>query len=210
MSTRVVLADDHTPMRETVAAILDANGFSVVGQAGDADGAVELVQQHAPDVCLLDINMPGDGIEAARRIAAAHPATTVVMLTVHVDDDHLFDAIRAGARGYLVKGTLPADLVASLNQVLAGEPALSPGMAMRILDQFTGREHRRVRVEGRGFVELSTREAEVLDLLRQGVATAVIARRLFISPTTVRSHIASTLKKLNASSRTEAVRLFGS
>ena len=127
----VVLADDHAPMRETVAEVLTAGGFKVVGQAGDAPGAIAMVRQRRPQVCVLDVNMPGGGIAAAASIAKSCPDTSVVMLTVHVDDDHLFDALRVGARGYLVKGTAPADMVAALRNLLQGEPALSPGLAMR-------------------------------------------------------------------------------
>ena len=204
----VVLADDHVPMRETVAEILVRGGFRVVGQAGDASGAIALAKRRRPAICVLDINMPGGGIEAARAITVAVPETAVVMLTVHVDDDHLFDALRAGARGYIVKGSPPGVMLASLCDVLRGEPGLSPGLAMRILEQFQGTESRRVHVPNRGFVELSPREAEVLDLLRQGLSTGLVARRLFVSPVTVRSHIASVVKKLNAQNRDEALRMF--
>lgn len=204
----VVLADDHVPMRETVAEVLKVGGFKVVGQAGNATDAIALARRRHPDVCILDINMPGDGIEAARAIAAAEPQTSVVMLTVHADDDHLFDAIRAGARGYLVKGTTPDQMLDALRGVLRGEPGLSPGLAMRILERFQVAESRRVHVPDRGFVELSPREAEVLDLLRQGLSTGLIAQRLHVSPVTVRSHIATTLKKLNVADRDEAIRIF--
>ena len=204
----VVLADDHVPMRETVATVLAGGGFDVVGQAGDADGAIALVRRRRPTVCVLDINMPGSGIEAARTISTTVPETAIVMLTVHIDDDHLFDALRVGARGYLVKGAPPEDMITALRSLLRGEPALSPGLAMRVLEQFRATESRRVHVPDRGFVELSPREAEVLDLLRQGLSTSLIAQRLFVSPVTVRSHIAAALKKLNASNREEAVRMF--
>jgi two-component system nitrate/nitrite response regulator NarL len=205
----VVLADDHVPMRETVAEILERAGFKIVGQAGDAPGAIALAKRRKPAVCVLDINMPGGGgIEAARTISVMVPETAVVMLTVHVDDDHLFDALRAGARGYIVKGTTPDVMVASLREVLRGEPGLSPGIAMRILEQFQGTQSRRVHVPDRGFVELSPREAEVLDLLRQGLSTGLIAQRLFVSPVTIRSHIASAVKKLNAEDREDALRMF--
>jgi DNA-binding NarL/FixJ family response regulator len=208
--TTVVVADDHEPMRALTTQLLVDGGFEVVGEAGDAAGAVGLARRRRPAVCLLDINMPGDGIEAARTIASELPDTCVVMLTVLADDDHLFRALRAGARGYVVKGTAPAAMVEALQGVLVGEPALSPGIAMRILDQFgtSAGASRRVHVPDRGYVQLSPREADVLDLLRQGLSTSAIARRLFISPVTVRSHIAAVLKKLNATDRAEAVRLF--
>jgi len=206
--TTVVLADDHAPMRETVAEVLKSGGFSIVGQAGDAAGAVALVRQRRPAVCVLDVNMPGGGIEAAAAIAKACPETSVVMLTIHVDDDHLFDALRVGAKGYIVKGTAPDDMVASLRNLLQGEPALSPGLAMRLVDRVRGGAGRRVHVPGRGTVELSAREAEVLDLLRQGLSTSLIAQRLFVSAVTVRSHVAAILRKLDAPDRAAAVRMF--
>jgi two-component system NarL family response regulator len=206
--TTVVLADDHAPMRETVAEVLTGGGFSVVGQAGDAAGALALVRQRKPAVCVLDVNMPGGGIEAAAAIARSHPETSVVMLTVHVDDDHLFDALRVGARGYIVKGTAPEDMVAALRSLLEGEPALSPGLAMRVVDRVRGGGGRRVHVPGRGVVELSTREAEVLDQLRQGLSTSLIAQRLFVSAVTVRSHVAAVLRKLDAPDRATAIRMF--
>ncbi len=204
----VVIADDHEPMREATAQILGAGGFDVVGQARDGFEAVKLVRETRPDVCLLDISMPGDGIEAARTICTEFPDTTVVMLTVLADDDHLFAALRAGARGYLTKGTDPAQMLSALRAVLTGEPAMSPGIAMRILERFQEVESRRVHVPGRGFVQLSPREAEVLHLLRQGVSTQVIARRLGVASVTVRTHIAAVLKKLNVADRREALELF--
>jgi DNA-binding NarL/FixJ family response regulator len=205
----VVVADDHAPTRETVVGILTAGGFDVVAEAADADGAVAGAAAHDPDVCLLDISMPGNGIDAARRIASAHPRTTVVMLTVMVGDDQLFDALRAGARGYLVKGTDPDVMVASLRKTLEGEPALSPGISMRIVEHAGAGTTRRVYVPNRGTVHLSPREAEVLDLLRQGLRTNEVARRMFISQVTVRTHVAAICKKLGAADRAEAVALLG-
>jgi DNA-binding NarL/FixJ family response regulator len=206
--TTVILADDHQPLREAFASILADAGFDVVGQAGDAAGAVRLARRHRPAVCLLDISMPGDGIEAARLISAECPQTAVVMLTVLVDDDHLFSALRAGARGYLVKGTDPEVMVKSLHSMVEGEPALSPGLGMRILERFGTSESRRVRVPNRGFVQLSPREAEVLDLLRQGLSTSVMAQRLSISAVTVRTHISALCKKLDVADRDALRALF--
>jgi two-component system, NarL family, nitrate/nitrite response regulator NarL len=204
----VVMADDHAPTRRLVASILGGGGFDVVAEEADATAAVVAAKRHRPDVCLLDINMRGGGIEAAREITAALPGTSVVMLTVARDDDHLFEALRAGACGYLFKGSDPDVLVTSLWGVLDGEPALSPGLALRVLDQFRQDRSRRVHVPDRGTVQLSAREAEVLELLREGRSTAQIGRQLYIAPVTVRSHVAAVLKKLNAADREEAVRLF--
>jgi len=203
----VVVADDHAPTREVVVQILRSGGFDVVADAPDAARAIAAALEHQPDVCVLDINMPGSGIEAARTISDELPSTSVVMLTVMVDDDHLFDALQAGACGYIVKGTEPEIMVTTLGRVLDGEPALSPGIAMRIIDHLNASGTRRVHVPDRGTVRLSPREAEVLDMLRQGMRTDTIARRLYISPVTVRSHVAAILKKLGASDRGEAVRM---
>ncbi len=205
----VVLADDHARMRETVAELLTGNGFDVVGQAGSAAEAVELAQRTRPSICILDINMPGGGVEAAGTIAGSLPDTAVVMLTVHVDDDHLFDALRAGARGYLVKGSDPDAMVGALRNLAAGEPGFSPGIAMRLVERLhTASGGRRVTVPGRGSVALSPREAEVLDLLRQGRSTSQIARALYVSPVTVRSHVAALVRKLDVTDRDALLRLF--
>ena len=209
-ATRVIVADDHPRMRESITAILKSGGFAVLGAAADAEGAVVLARRHRPDVCLLDISMPGGGIEAARVIAAELPETTVVMLTVLVDDEHLFDALRAGAHGYLVKGGDPDQMLRGLRGALDGEPPLSPGLAMRVLDQYANRESRRVHVPNRGFVQLSPREAEVLDMLRQGMSTSSIAHRLCVSPVTVRSHVSAVLRKLDVTTRQAALALFAS
>ena len=204
----IVIADDHEPTRQMVGAILRDGGFDVVAEVGDAAGAVAAAGRYTPDVCLLDINMPGSGIVAARQISAAVAGTAVVMLTVARDDDHLFDALRAGACGYLFKGSAPDAILGALRLALDGEPALSPGLAMRILDQFRDDRSHRVSVPDRGTVQLSAREAEVLGLLREGRSTAQIARQLYIAPVTVRSHVAAVIKKLHVSDRAEAVRMF--
>jgi DNA-binding NarL/FixJ family response regulator len=205
--TRVVIADDHARTREQVRGILASGRFDVVGVGADASEAIALVARHRPDVCILDIHMPGDGIAAARSIAAEAPETVVVMLTVATDDDSLFAALRSGAQGYLLKGTDSDVMLEMLRSVLRGEPALSPGLAMRILDEFRGGANRRVFVPTRGNVSLTVREAEVLELLRQGLGTAAIARRLFISAVTVRSHIAAVMRKLDANDRDAALKM---
>ena len=197
-----------TPDPRAGTEILASGGFEVVGVGADALEAIALVARHRPDVCILDIHMPGDGIAAARSIASEAPETVVVMLTVATDDDSLFAALRSGAQGYLLKGTDREVMLDMLRSVLRGEPALSPGLAMRILDEFRCGANRRVFVPNRGNVSLTVREAEVLELLRQGLGTAVIARRLFISAVTVRSHIAAVMRKLDANDRDAALKMF--
>jgi DNA-binding NarL/FixJ family response regulator len=159
-----------------------------------------------PDICLLDISMPGDGIAAAARICAALPDTSVVMLTVADDDAHLFDALRAGAIGYLLKDIDPEHLSRALHGVLVGEAALPRALVTRVIDQLLHQGRRRVLVDGRA-ASLTSREWEVLELLRAGASTAEMGERLFISPATVRSHVASVLHKLHLPDRAAALGL---
>ena len=205
---RILLADDHAPTRAGVRAALERDGFQVVAEASDAKGAVELAGREKPDVCLLDIHMPGNGISAASDIASQHADIAVVMLTVSRDDADLFDALRAGALGYLLKDTDPDRLPHALRGVLEGEAALPRALVARVIDEFRdrGRRRRLPILKQRG-VELTSREWEVLELMRENLTTAEIAERLFISQVTVRSHIAAILKKLRVADRKAAVEL---
>ncbi|WP_242492158.1 response regulator [Agromyces binzhouensis] len=206
-SITVVLADDHAAMRSVVRRGLESGGCRVVGEAATADEAVELVIDHRPDVALLDIHMPGNGIRAAEAISRAVPTTAIVMLTQSREDDDLFDSLRAGAAGYLLKDAAPQSLADTLRGVLAGEAAMPPALVARILDEFRGPARRRF---GRGSAaasKLSTREWEVMDLLRRGESTDDVAARLFLSPTTVRVHVSSVLRKLAVTDRASAFRL---
>jgi DNA-binding NarL/FixJ family response regulator len=205
--TRIVIADDHAPLRAGIRAALEEGGFVVVGEAGDADEAVRLAVAERPDLCLLDINMPGGGIEAAAQIHAGVPEARIVMLTVSRDEGDFFEAIKAGASGYLLKDVPPAQLPAELKDVLAGEAALPRGLVTRLMEEYRRRARRAwvpLRRSGR---QLTEREWEVLELLREGLPTAEIAKRLSISPTTVRRHVGSILRKLEVPDRTEAVRV---
>jgi DNA-binding NarL/FixJ family response regulator len=155
--------------------------------------------------------MPGNGISAAAAITAALPDTAVVMLTVSKADADLFDALKAGARGYLLKDIDPARLSSALRGVLDGEAALPRTLAARLMEEFRRRESRgRVPLLGKRRVQLSEREYETLDMLRQGLSTAEIAQRLFVTPATVRSHVSAILRKLQVTSRDEAVALLSS
>lgn len=205
---RVVVADDHPPTRAAVRRALEAGGLLVCGEGHDADSAVSQALRTRPDVALLDIRMPGGGIKAAEAIAARLPGTAIVMLTVSRSDDDLFDALRAGASGYLLKDIDPATLPHALNGVLSGEPALSAGLVAKVIEEFRRRSgRRRLDLLGRQQTRLTEREWEVLDCLRAGLSTAEIAERLFISKVTVRSHVASVLKKLQVADRAGAVKL---
>lgn len=206
--TRVLIADDHEPTRERVRAALEDAGFVVCAEVGDASAAVAAAIRELPEICLLDIWMPGGGIAAAWEITARLPDTKVVMLTISRTDRHLFAALRAGASGYLLKDIEPSRLVVALENVVRGETALPRALVGRLVDEF--REHgprRRALFTRAGRPPLTSREWQVLELLREGLATADIAERLVIAPVTVRSHVAAILKKLRVADRAAAVSL---
>jgi DNA-binding NarL/FixJ family response regulator len=203
---RVLIADDHPMTRVGVRLALERGGFEVCAEAGDALGAVEAAERERPDICLLDIQMPGSGIWAAQEIATHVPETAIVMLTVSRSDSDLFDALRAGASGYLLKDTDPERLPFALRGVLEGEAALPRHLVALVIDEFRERGRRRPLLKRRGVV-LTDREWEVLELMSQGHSTFEIADRLFIEPVTVRTHVSAILKKLQVSSRKEALQL---
>jgi DNA-binding NarL/FixJ family response regulator len=203
------VADDHPATRAGVRVALEDQGFRICAECSDAGSAVAAAERHRPALCLLDIGMPGNGIEAAARITARVPETAVVMLTVSRDADDLFEALRAGASGYLLKDTDPARLAAALRGVVTGEPILSPALVGRLIEEFRGRggRRRRLTLRKQAGVELTEREWDVLELLHAGQSTLQIAARLSISEITVRRHIARMLKALRVSDREAAVRL---
>jgi DNA-binding NarL/FixJ family response regulator len=203
---RVLVADDHAPTRAGVRASLDADGFLVIGEAATAQQAVDLANDLEPDVCLLDIHMPGSGLSAADEISKSLPNCAVVMLTYSRDDDDLFDALRAGARGYLLKDMDPDRIGPALHGVLAGEAALPRSLVSRVLDEFQGRSRRKLFVRTQRPTQLTSREWEIMDLLRQGLSTEDVAKRLFVAPGTVRVHVSSVLKKLRVPDRESAIR----
>jgi DNA-binding NarL/FixJ family response regulator len=203
----VLLADDHPPTRAGVRYTLEAAGMVVCAEASDADGAIDAALRESPDVCLLDIHMPGSGINAARVITRELPDTRVVMLTVSRDDEDLFEALRVGASGYLLKDMDPDRVPHALEGVLAGEAALPRTLLLRVMEEFRGRGKRKLRLPGRKDADLTSREWETLNLLRDGLSTQEIATRLFVSPATVRSHVASVLKKLRVPDRESAIKL---
>jgi DNA-binding NarL/FixJ family response regulator len=204
----VLIADDHPATRAGIRAALEADGFSVCAEVGDAKAAIEVAVRERPDVCLLDVHMPGNGIAAASRISSAVEETAIVMLTVSRSDQDLFDSLRAGASGYLLKETEPERLPLALRGVLAGEAAIPRTLAARLIEEFRERGRRRkLPLLGTRGVELTSREWEVLDLMRQGCTTEQMAARLFVSPVTIRTHISSILKKLHVSDREAAINL---
>jgi DNA-binding NarL/FixJ family response regulator len=204
---RVVMADDHARIRALIRDALEAGGCEVCAEGATADEAVSLTLEHEPDVVLLDIHMPGSGIRAARLISRSSPSTAIVMLTQSREDDDLFDSLRAGASGYLLKDTDPAELPGALRGVLAGEAAMPASLVTRILAEFRGPSRPLFRRRSAAAAKLSAREWEVMDLLGQGHSTEEVGKRLFVSPTTVRVHVSAVLRKLRVKDRESAFRL---
>jgi DNA-binding NarL/FixJ family response regulator len=206
---RVLIADDHAPTRASVREALEEEGFVVTGEAADAPAAVAAAIRDRPDVCLLDIRMPGSGVAAAWEITSRLPETRVIMLTVSRRDADLFAALRAGARGYLLKDTDPARVPEAIRGVVAGEAALPGSLVARVIREFRERSPRRRLPLSRlpSAEPLTSREWEVLELLREGASTAEISRTLSVTPATVRTHVTAILRKLRARDRQEAVRL---
>lgn len=203
---RVVIADDHAGIRSQVRAALESDGCVVCAEGGSADEAIRSAIEHGPDVVLLDINMPGNGIHAAQQINRRVPSAAIVMLTQSTDDDDLFDSLRAGAVGYLLKDADPHTLSASLRGVLAGEAAMPASLVARILHEFRRPARRHLRSSSAA-ARLSPREWEVMELLSEGLTTEETAGRLFLSPTTVRVHVSSVLRKLQVEDRASAIRM---
>lgn len=202
---RVLIADDHAATRAGIRASLQADGFQVCAEVSTAGEALTAAVEQHPDVTLLDIYMPGSGITAARQISRQVPQTAVVMLTYSRTDEDLFNAIRAGARGYLVKDLDPERLGPTLRVVLRGEAALPPNLMARVLDEFRRQRRRRVLHRGARATALSSREWQVMEQLSEGASTDEAAQRLGLSPSTVRVHVSSVLKKLQVADRAAAV-----
>jgi DNA-binding NarL/FixJ family response regulator len=203
---RVLIVDDHPLTREALAALLEQHGFAVVGRAASGEEAIVLAGELHPELVLLDLSMPGmDGLEALPRLRAAAPGSEVVVLTASGTEENLLGAIRGGAAGYLLKNEPPERIVDFLRGVVRGEAALSGSVARRLLERVRDGDERQGGVPDSIAAELSAREVEVLLLLDEHLGTDEIARRLFISEHTVRSHVKSLLRKLGASSRREAL-----
>jgi DNA-binding NarL/FixJ family response regulator len=208
--TRVVVADDQTVVREGIVMLLGLlPGIEVVGAAGDGEEAVRLVAEQRPEVVLMDLRMPRcDGVEATRRIRAEYPATQVVVLTTYADDDSLFPALRAGARGYLTKDAGGDEIARVIADVTEGKAGLSPAVQSRVLDVLAGQGPAGPRQgEGRGELPdgLTVREAEVLALVAAGLSNSEIAGRLQVSMATVKTHINNLFAKTGVRDRAQAV-----
>ncbi|MBV2151629.1 response regulator transcription factor [Kitasatospora sp. SUK 42] len=212
--TRVLVADDQTVVREGIVMLLGLlPGIEVVGAAADGEEAVTLVERHHPDVVLMDLRMPRvDGVEATRRIRAAYPQTEVVVLTTYADDDSLFPALQAGARGYLTKDAGGEEIAKAIADVRAGAAGLSPQVQLRLLERLSEHGARSAPpVEpstarpGELPDGLTAREAEVLALIAEGLSNAEIAQRLFVSQATVKTHINNLFAKTAVRDRAQAV-----
>lgn len=200
---RVLLADDHALFRAGIASLLRAWGMDVVGQAADGIEAIELCRRLRPELVLMDIGMsPCNGLEATRVIRTELPETKVIIVTVSEDDQDLFEAVKSGAEGYLLKDMSENELERTLRALEAGEPALSPGLAAKLLDEF-GRLAREGPAKDEG--ELSAREREVLQLVAEGATNREVAGKLYLSEHTVNFHMRNILQKLHLRNRAQAV-----
>jgi len=195
---RILIADDHTILRQGLKLILGEDpAFTVVGEAANGEEAVAQTLKLAPDIVLMDVKMPGmDGIEAARRIRAAQPQVRILMLTVSDTDQDLFGALKAGARGYLLKNAEARQVLEALHRVSAGEAILPPTLAARVLDEFAA--------PPQGPEPLTGRETEIIRLIAQGLGNKEIAAALSLSENTVKTHVRHILDKLQLRSRAEA------
>jgi DNA-binding NarL/FixJ family response regulator len=204
MTIRVLVVDDHPVFRSGLMAILDdLDDVDVVAQAADGEQAIHAVASHRPDVVLMDLRMPGiGGLEATARITVHHPNTAVIVLTMDSHHDSVFAALRAGARGYLLKEADGDDVQRALHAVSKGEAIFGPGIAERVISFFATQ---RMATSADPFPQLTPREREILHLIAQGLDNAAIARRLVLTEKSVRNRVSDILTKLRARSRAEAV-----
>ncbi len=208
MPITVLIADDHPLLREGLVRILAMEeGIEVVGEAGSGPEAVAMVAEYEPDVVLMDISMPGGGLAATREISHRFPDVGVIILTIHDDEQYLYELVRAGAKGYLVKDSEPQRVVEAIRHVHRGDSYMSPELMKKLLEEFRRlpeggtvvRERPRTGVEA-----LTARELEILQLIVEGRTNAQIARTLYISEKTVKNHITNILRKLDLEDRTQA------
>jgi DNA-binding NarL/FixJ family response regulator len=200
---RILVADDHAGFRSGLAALLGTQpGLALVGEAATGDEAVATALRLQPDVVLMDLNMPGlDGIAATRRIVDTSPHIAVLVLTMADNDAAVFDALRAGARGYLLKGADRAELGRAIRAVASGEAIFGPDVARRLMAFFASPTTQRAAA----FPELTEREREILELIARGMSNQEIVNRLVVSPKTVRNHVSNIFSKLQVRDRAEAI-----
>jgi DNA-binding NarL/FixJ family response regulator len=201
---RVLVVDDHEEFRHSLETLLGAmDDVEVVGRAGDGRRAVALALDLQPDVVVMDLHMPDlNGVEATRRIVATSPHIAVLVLTMFDDDDSVFAAMRAGARGYLLKGADHTEILRAIEGLSRGEAIFGPSVAQRIIEFFTAPRHARIEPV---FPELTEREHEVLDLIAAGHNNTEIGEQLVLSPKTVRNHVSNIFTKLQVADRAQAI-----
>lgn len=201
--TTVLIVDDHTLMRQGLRRILDEAHIKVLGEATNGQEAVEKTAELLPDVVLMDIQMPEmDGIEATRRIKEANPHIHVVVLTMHEEEEFLFEAIKAGAIGYLVKNRAPQELIEVIEAARQGQSRLQPTMATKLLNEFSNLQKRHE--EEAMYATLTNREKEILTFIAKGMSNKEVAKALFISDKTVKNHLQNIFFKLHINDRTSA------
>jgi DNA-binding NarL/FixJ family response regulator len=208
VTTRILIADDQALVRGGLRMILDAQpDLAVVGEAADGREALEQARELSPELVLMDVRMPElDGLETTRRLLERDPTRKVIVLTTFDLDDYVYEAIRAGASGFLLKSAPPHQLVAGIRTVMAGDALLAPEITRRLLDRFAARPPRPAGIP-EAFAELSPRELEVLRLIADGRSNAEIAAELFLSEATVKTHVTHILTKLRLRDRVQAVAL---
>ncbi len=204
---RTLIADDHELFRRGLRMVLDdAPDIEVVDEAGDGQAAVALAREHAPDIVVMDVRMPElSGIEAARAIKEELPGTKILVLTISDEEDDLYEAIRAGANGYLLKEISIDEIGDAVRQIHTGQSLISPSMASKLLDEFSAMIKKEEEKEQVPAPRLTPREMEVLQHVAQGMNNREIARALYISENTVKNHVRNILEKLHLHSRMEAV-----
>jgi DNA-binding NarL/FixJ family response regulator len=204
---RVMICDDHALFRRGLIMVLESEeGIEVVGEAEDGEEAVARVEDLAPDVVLMDVRMPRlSGIDATRKISEVVPATKILMLTVSDEEDDLYDAIKAGATGYLLKEISIEEVATAIRAVVSGQSLISPSMASKLLSEFTNLAKKADERQAVPSPRLTDRELEVLKLVAQGMSNREIATELYISENTVKNHVRNILEKLHLHSRMEAV-----